>query len=793
MKFTYSWLLDYLDTDWVAPNVVDKLSAIGIEAALIDCGTGFNGLVVAEVLEVGRHPDASKLSICKVSNGSEHLQVVCGAPNVRVGMLTVLACIGSRVPISGMLVQKVLLRGVESFGMLCSLDELGVGAEGEGIADLSPEQYKVGERFFPADPIIEVSVTPNRGDCLGIYAIARELAAAGVGKLKDFPHYAVCESFVPSPMALEVRSGSVFTGRCIKSVDNTKHAPRWMRDRLMAAGVHSISCVVDIINYVMLVLNRPMHVYDLDKIRGDGLVVEQATEGSRFIALNRKEYDLSAGDLIVRDLEGTVLCLAGIMGSEHTGCSRGTKNIFLESAWYDPVDIALSSRRLKLSTDASYRFSRYVDPRSIERGLDYVTHLIVECCGGEVYAPVMAGNKSQGVSQVDFDPGDVGKVCNVHMESAQMLGILERLGFSVSVKSEKFWKVCIPTWRSDICRSQDLVEEVVRIYGYDEIQEQEFDTKSASLTIEGGPSFDDSFANRLRALMISSGLTEVVTWSFLSGSVVEKLGFSVDHLYIDNPISSQFDVMRPTVLTNLLQVVANNQACGAETVAIFELGDIYLDLNISEPVICGVRSGGNIARNPHEPVRKFDFFDVKFDVECVFSQYGIEAGHLEFREETSKNYLHPARSACIYHEGVLCGYVGELHPDFLEFFELKNSVACFEVFLSRITPVNRQDNRIFVVNRYQPVRRDFAFILDGNVKSGSLVTVIKAVDFVEDVAIFDVYKGENIAAGKVSMAVAVLITSMVATMTEVEIKKVTDSIISVVEKELGGQLRLETN
>lgn len=791
MRFTYSWLLDCLETDWSAAAVADRLSAIGVEAWLVQSGPSFDGLVVAQVLEVVRHPDASKLSVCKVSNGAENLQVVCGAPNVRAGMLTVLARIGSCVPKSGVTVQRVLLRGVESFGMLCSLDELGVGADGEGIADLSPEQYRVGERFFPADQVLEVSVTPNRGDCLGIYALARELAAAGVGRLKEFPRYTEYESSVASPISLEVRSGGAFMGRCIKSIDNTKPTPRWIKDRLLAVGVHSMSCVVDILNYVMLLMNRPMHAYDLDKIRGGGLIVEYASEGEKFIALNKKEYELTNSDLVVRDREGTILCLAGVMGSDHAGCSYGTDSIFLESAWYDPVNITLSSRRLKLSTDASYRFERYVDPASIERGLDYATHLIMQYCGGEVCSPVRAIGETPGILRVDFNPGGVSKVCNVHVEDARMIEILANLGFAVDVQCETRWEVTVPPWRSDILRSQDLVEEIVRIHGYDKIEEQEFEVKDAPLVAESMSSFDDSLVNKLKVLMTSAGLTEVMTLSFLSGSLVEKLGFNVGRLYIENPISSQFDAMRPTLLTNLLQVTASNQACGAETVAIFELGDIYLDLNVSEPVICGVRSGDSIARNPHAPVRKFDFFDVKFDVESVFSQFGISSCDLEFREETSKNYLHPTRSAGIYYEGVLCGYVGELHQEFIEFFELQNSVACFEVFLSKIVPPKIRDNKVFALSKYQPVRRDFAFVLDENINASALVRVVSAVDSVEDVAIFDVYKGDNIASGKVSMAVTVLITSMVATMTEAEIKEVTDTIVNVVEKELDGQLRLE--
>ena len=797
MRFTYSWLLDCLDTEFSAERLADRLSCIGLEACVIPRDREkCKSFVVAEVVEVSKHPSADKLKVCKVFDGVDTLQVVCGASNVRVGMSTILARIGAVVPKGGLVISKAALRGVESVGMLCSLDELGVcsGEKEDGIADLAG--YKVGENFFPSDEVIEVSITPNRGDCLGVYGIARELSAAGMGHLKSLTHFnSECDLCEPKIFVDVLIGGVEYRAVHIGSVDNKKSAPRWIRERLMASDIKIGSCVVDVVNYVMMHLNRPMHAYDADRIEKGRLIVDRASAGESCAALNGKTYSLGPTDIVVRDVLGSVQSIAGVIGSEHSKCRRDTENIFLESAWYNSADVSLTSRRLKVTTDASYRFSRYTDPKMIESGMNYAASLISKYCGGTVIGAVASGDVEPKSTTVSFNHNSVHRIGSTRVGKEEILGILQSLGFEITQakEGEPVWSVNVPSWRCDVSCENDLVEEVIRIHGFDGVREE--DIFSSNIR-KGEGCFDDlsdTLDNKIRSAMLSQGLTEVVTFSFLSGAVIEKLGFNAGELLIDNPISNQFDVMRPSILPNLLHVASCNHASGWESVAVFEQGDVYVSLDSSEQVVCGLRSGNAFPRNPHQSVRLFDFFDAKSDVENVFSQFGVSSKSLGFCP-CSKSYLHPAKSSDVYYGDVLCGYVGELHPGLLEFFELKGSVVCFEMYLSRIprTQFNRKKGEFFA-SKYQAVKRDFAFVLNKGVPSVDLVSVIEAVKNVESVSIFDVYTGANIPEGKVSIAATVTMTSKTGTMTEVEIKEVSDSIISVVGQKLGGQLRLETD
>ena len=798
MRFTYSWLLDCLDTGFSADQLADRLSCIGLEAYVVpnDCDK-CKSFVVAEIVGISQHPSADKLKVCKVFDGVDTLQVVCGASNVRLGMYTVLARVGAVVPKGGVVISKAALRGVESFGMLCSFDELGVcsGEKEDGIADLIG--YKVGDSFFPSDEVIDVAITPNRGDCLGVYGIARELSAAGMGHLKGLAYlggeeYDLCESKIPVDVLID---GIEYRAIHIGSVDNRKSTPRWIRERLMASEIKIGSCVVDIVNYVMMLMNRPMHAYDADRVKNGRLIVDRASTGESCVALNGKTYNLDGADIVVRDVSGSIQSIAGVIGSELSKCRRDTENIFLESAWYNPADVALTSRRLKVTTDASYRFSRYTDPKMIGKSINYAASLISKYCGGSVSGTVVSGGVAQKSVTVSFNHESVNRIGSTHVDREEILRILQLLGFEITQErgDKPVWSVNVPSWRCDVSCENDLVEEVIRIHGFDGVREE--DIFSANSRKEEGcfSGLGDALDNKIRSAMLSQGLTEVVTFSFLSGAVVEKMGFNVGELLIDNPISNQLNVMRPSILPNLLHVAACNHASGWERVAVFELGDVYVSLDSSEQVVCGLRSGNAFPRNPHHAVRLFDFFDAKCDVENVFLQFGVSGKCLSFRP-CSMSYLHPAKSSDVYCGDILCGYVGELHPGLLEFFELGGSVVCFEIYLPRIPGTYFSGRKgEFVANKYQAVKRDFAFVLNKDVRSIDLVNVIETIKHVENVSIFDVYTGANIPEGKVSIAVTVVITSKTGTMTEVEIKGVSDSIISVVGQKLGGRLRLETN
>ncbi|MGN7679042.1 MAG: phenylalanine--tRNA ligase subunit beta, partial [Anaplasma sp.] len=654
--------------------------------------------------------------------------------------------------------------------------------------DLRRDVYKVCEDFFLSGPVIEVCVTPNRGVCLGLYGISRDLAAAGLGTLKPLPEITDLRTFGSSPIGAKMLAEGLFTGRYIQSIKNTECSPRWIRDRLTSAGIRTISCVVDIVNYVMLVLNRPMHVYDADKIRGGELVIDKAAVG-KFSALDGKEYPLD-GDLVVRDGDGTVHCIAGVIGSSLGECTLDSKNIFLESAWYDPVEIAMSSKRMKLSTESSYRFERFVDPQCVEFGLALAAQIITKYCGGKVSDPVVCGEVLYKSDTILFNPDSVSDIGNAEIGEERILEILTSLGFSVDTGGGQKWKVSVPSWRlADVKSAFDLVEEVLRVHGYDEIREDVMMPDRASCG-----RFDDMQKDRLCLAMLSSGLMEVVTWSFMSSALAKKLGCYDENMCIDNPVSSLFDMMRTTMLPNLLQVAATNQACGCDGVAVFEVGEVYANLSFGERAICGVRSGSDVPRNPHVAVRKYDFFDAKSDVVQVFLQLGIDSESVEFKA-CSRGYMHPVRSADVYFRGVQCGYVGELHPEYVSLFELKHGAACFEVFLSRVPDLHDADGVVeedeFAVHKYQQVERDFAFVLDKDLQSKFLVDIVKRVPSVKEVRVFDVYRGGNIPEDKVSIAIAVVMSSEVGTMTEQEIRGVSERIVSLVAEKLDGKLRID--
>ncbi|QXK91814.1 phenylalanine--tRNA ligase subunit beta [Neoehrlichia mikurensis] len=786
MKFALSWLLKYLDSfDVKLPLnvIVDKLNDIGLEVKVIN-NASLQYFVVVEVLEINQHPDALKLQVCKVSNGKEIIQVVCGASNLKIGMRTVLASIGSVIPKGQSVIDYVKLRGIDSYGMLCSKEELnllGKGEISEGIIELSNE-YNVGEKFFLCEPIIEVGVTPNRGDCLGIYGISRELSAAQLGKLRPINSIKI-SSTNKSYIKVNMQVKGIFMGRYISGIKNCE-SPKWLKDYLISSGIKPISYVVDITNYVMLTFNRPLHVYDADKIYGNNIVIKRSNEEiENFCALNGKYYNLNKDNIIITDGHNNIHGIAGVIGSEFSKCTMETENIFLESAWFDPIDIALSSKRINLSTDASYRFERFIDPNFVKFGLDYATQMIVEYCGGIVSDFVVDQNYQHKNISFVWNPQSVKQVGNVSIEESKIFEILIDLGFSIDKsKGDDKWVVTSPSWRSDINHSSDLVEEVLRIYGYDKIQEQPIVMSHVNFY------YDDY--DKLRVVMAVEGLTEVLTLSFISKSIAEKFAYKGFSMLIGNPINNNFNLMRPFIVSNLLQIAAENQSYGCDSLSIFEIGKIYT-IDGEYHIISGLRYGNNLPRNLYGATRYFDFFDAKSDVLCIFLQLGIQANDLVFKN-CNKCYLHPVKSANLYFQDVFCGYFGEVHPNFVDMFKIKYPVVCFEIFLDKIPKVRKLIDK-FTNSKYQVVKRDFAFLVSKDLRVQDLIEVIKDSNkqLISDVSVFDIYKGNNIPEDKVSVALSVILTPVYCTLTEQEIKDVSNCIVNYVKSRLGGILRLD--
>ncbi|MDR2977926.1 MAG: phenylalanine--tRNA ligase subunit beta [Rickettsiales bacterium] len=788
MKFTLSWLLEHLETNASLEKITDKLTHIGLEVEDVINNAKLAGFVVAKVLEVAPHPNADKLKLCKVGDGSKVLQIVCGANNVRGGMKTVLASLGSTLPESDFTIKPAKIRGVLSEGMLCSASELAlIHEESEGVIELS-DDYKVGDKFFNCDPVIDINVTPNRGDCLGVYGIARDLAATGIGTLKALTCFGVISARDAGiqlatlikrdpPINVKVTDGESFiSGIYITNVKN-KESPKWLKDRLQSIGMRSISAIVDITNYIMISFGRPMHAYDAQKIEGE-LVVRKANSGEKFTGLNGKEYALNK-DISVISNDKNIHAVAGIIGGKCSECTLETTDIFLESAWFDPISTTKSSRQLGISTDSSYRFARSVDPGFTLDGLSLAAWMILELCGGEASSVVSAGNLGRTDTKINFDYQDINKFGSVSVLPNETFDILIKLGFSIDKKAESNWSVQVPSWRPDVAIPADLVEEVVKIYGYDKIKEE---------PLTGNIEVETNAQDDLRNLMTSRGFHEVFTWSFMSESTAEKFGCSDKLFIIDNPFNNNFNIMRPSVIPNLLQVTADNIAHGTSDLAIFEIGPVYDSLNQPKYVLSGIRSGNNLPRNHYNTDRKIDVFDAKADLITALEFLNVNCDNLTI-ERAEKEYYHPGKSGTLSFKSKIVGHFGELHPSILDFFDIKQKVVGFELILEDIRnlPVSRKK---FTDYKYQSVKRDFAFIVNKDVAAGNITNMVKkSSELITEVLVFDVYHGDNMELNKMSIALSVTFCSLTHTLTEEEIQKESSAIVNLVRENTGGILR----
>ncbi|WP_353270178.1 phenylalanine--tRNA ligase subunit beta [Wolbachia endosymbiont (group A) of Myopa testacea] len=795
MKFTLSWLLEHLETNASLEEITDKLTHIGLEVEDVIDNTKLAGFIVAKVLEVAPHPNADKLKLCKVDDRSKTLQIVCGANNVREGMKTVLASLGSTLPESDFTIKPTTIRGVLSEGMLCSASELAlVQEESEGIIELS-DDYKAGDKFFNCDPVIDINVTPNRGDCLGIYGIARDLAATGIGTLKTLSIPQLTSS-INSPIDVEVTDRESFiSGIYIANVKN-QESPKWLKDKLESIGMRSISTIVDITNYIMISFNRPMHAFDANKVDGK-LTIRKANDGESFFALNGKEYLLDNNIKIYSDSKN-IHGVTGIIGGKCSECTLETTNIFLELALLDPISITKSSRQLSISTDASYRFARSIDPGFTLDGLNLAAKMILDLCGGEVSSVVSAGNLDKeytsfiqvadtGIqkkpcrndAKISLDYQDINKFGSVSVSPDETFDILTKLGFSIDKKTEGNWNVQIPSWRPDVTIPADLIEEVTRIYGYDKIKEEPLPNNVEEV---------DSTYDNLRILMTNRGFHEVLTWSFMSESTAEKFGYSNKLFIIDNPFNNNFNMMRPSIMPNLLQVTADNIAHGVSDLAIFEIGPIYDGEAQSKHVLSAIRTGNNLPRNHYNTDRKVDVFDAKADCIAALEFFNVNCDNLTI-ERAEKEHYHPGKSGTLSFKNKVAGYFGELHPNILDFFDIKQKVVGFEVILENIDnlPVSRKK---FIDYKYQSVKRDFAFIVNKDVEVGNIINVVKkSSELITEVLVFDVYHGNNIESNKMSIALSVTFCSPIHTLTEQEIQKESSAIVNLVCENTGGTLR----
>ena len=793
MNITLNWLKKHLKTSSNTNAIAEKLTSIGLEVeSITSASSNLSNFKVCKVLKAIKHPDADKLKVCDVDIGDGKItKVVCGASNARDGLITVYASPGTVIPKNGMKLSVAKIRGVESFGMLCSESELNLSEESEGIIELK-KKFNVGDNFFTEnlDPMIDISITPNRSDCLGVRGIARDLAACGEG---SFIQQKIEKIKVTSKKNIKVEiareSGcSQFGGCYIEGVQN-KESPVWLKKHLESVGQKPISAIVDITNYVMLDINRPLHAYDADKIK-EKIIVRRSKKGESFKALDNKNYQLSADHCVISDKE-KVLGLGGIIGGETTGIELDTTNIFLEAASFDPISIAKSSKELGIITDAKYRFERGVDPNSIEEGLIKASKLIQEICGGKISKINIIGKSNYKEKKIKFIVSNFKKLIGFSISNIEAIKILEKLGFIVKNK-KTYLDLIVPSFRPDINQEVDIIEELIRIKGYNNIPLAE----PNRIAFKPALNYEQKLFHYIQRSIASLGYLETVTWSFASSKINDLL--TDKKLRLTNPISSDLDTLRTSIFSNILTHCKNNIDRGYKNLMLFEIGPVFNGINPGDQsVVAGaLRLGHKIEKSWIEKNALSNVYDVKSDAISVLLDLGIEKDKLVI-ENKSNLLFHPGRSGSIYlgsNKGPLLATFGEINPIIINQLEFEKLSPCgFEIYLEGFKePKKKQkDKNVFTVSKYQSVERDFAFVVDKNIKASEIISIIKNCEpiLIQSIDIFDVYEGDNIEKNKKSIALSVKLQSMDKTLDEKTIEAISQQIILSVQAKTGGTLR----
>ena len=786
MKFTLSWLMDHLDTDASLERIAETLTRIGLEVESIeDRAALLAPFVVGEVLTATRHPDADRLQVCAVAIGNDKtVEVVCGAPNARAGLKTAFAAVGSVIPASGEVLKAGKIRGVASNGMLCSARELKLGEDHDGIIEL-PADATVGAPIAPLlgldDPVIEINLTPNRADCAGVRGVARDLAAAGLGRLRPLPVEPVPGAF-PNPVGVTIENLEacpLFLSRVVRGMKNGP-SPAWLAERLTAIGLRPISALVDVTNYF---------TFDRNRVHGDLLTVRPAHAGETLAALNGKSYALEPGMTVIADAVG-IESLGGIIGGAGSGCELDTTEVVIECALFDPRRTAETGRKLQVNTDARYRFERGLDPAAVREGMEAATRMILDLCGGEASEVVATGAVPDWRRTIAFRPIRVATLGGVGVPPERQQTILEALGCAATGDGATF-DVVLPSWRADIEGEADLVEEVLRIVGYDSIPEIPLPRLSAVTR----PAVDASQRRTLAAkrVLASRGLDEAVTWSFMDTRVAALFGGD-GTLDLLNPISADLATMRPTILANLAAAAARNGARGYQDVALFEVGPVFGaggDWN-QTTVASSLRAGMSWGRHWTSKAKPVDAFDAKADALGLLSALGLDTGKL-IVDPNPPAWFHPGQAGMLKLGQVALGAFGTLHPDVLEAIGLSGPCVGFEIDLAKVPLPRRKgtDRPKLTLSPFQPVKRDFAFIVAEAVAAERLIRTVRSVDrtLIVDVSLFDVYTGQGIDAGMKSLAVEVTLQPTERTLTEAEIDGVAARIIAAAAKDVDATLR----
>ena len=800
MKITLDWLKDHLQTNLKEKSLLEQLTNIGLEVESVESLSADNGLFkVAEIMKTEKHPNADRLKVCDVNIGENEIKkVVCGAENAKEGLLTVYAPPDAIIPKTKLKLSISKIRGVTSYGMLCSESELNLSDKSKGITEL-PKEYKkkIGKSFFSKSKsnVIDLSITPNRPDCLGVRGIARDLAASGFGKLMDIREkkiHSKNKQKLKVKINKEKEQGCTAFGSCLITKVKNSESPKWLKDKLISVGQKPISAIVDITNYVMLDMNRPLHAYDADKIER-GIIVRNSKSGEEFTALDNKIYKLESGMCVITDNKG-VLGLGGIIGGIRSGTEFHTKNVLLESAYFEPGSIRNSAKKLSLDTDAKFRFERGIDPLSIEEGLKKAAKLIKEICGGEISKIDIQKIQTFKIKKIIFDPNIFEKITGFKIPQKKMIKILEDLGFRVK-KEKKNFKLSIPSWRPDVSQEVDIVEELVRISGYDKIKSINPIKQRKKSTLN---KYQKLF-HFLQRSVASKGYLEAITWSFTDKRYNDYFRDIKKEIKIINPISSELGVLRNSIFSNLIMHINKNLDRGFKDLSVFEIGPIFNGSNPGEQntVVCGLKAGKKSRLSWIEKDRNIDVFDVKRDVVQTLVEAGYDYEKFFIDNETP-NYYHPGKSGRLFlnkEKNQLAAYFGEIHPNILKQVDMKTeSLVGFEIFMDNLKLPKETLNDLktkFLFSDYQKSERDFAFIVNKDVNAQDLIDSISSVNesLVKDVKVFDVYEGSNIPENQKSIAISVTIQSSERTLNDDDLEKINNLIIKTVENKTGAKIR----
>lgn len=793
MKFTLSWLKEHLNTTATLDEISRTLTAIGLEVEGIeDAGAALSDFTVAEILEATPHPDADKLRVCRVMADSGELQIVCGAPNARAGIKVALAKVGALIPNGAFQIKQSKIRGIESCGMLCSARELNLGEDHAGIMEL-PESASIGEPISKIlgldDPVIEIAITPNRGDCLGVHGIARDLAAAGLGLLIDLPNTPSISYSDTISITLKTDACRQFIGILIEGVQNAP-APTWLQTKLKAIGLRPISALVDITNYFTHTYGRPLHVYDADKLSG-GIVVREGKEGEIIEALNDKTYTLKGGECVIGDESGHALGLGGIIGGVPSSVSEQTTRVLLECAWFEPDAIAQTGRLHDINTDARYRFERSVDKGFVITGAEMAARMIRTICGGEIKAMRVAGELDVQREPIAVSTSAISQLAGFAIDAAQQQAILQKLGFEVKASgSNDNYTVLPPSYRPDVTMLADLAEEVLRIYGYDAIPAVSL-PKQSSISPPALNAAQRRDA-RLRRLLAARGLHECHHWAFMQKDKAALFGDAPDALTLRNPISSDLNQMRPTLLGHLIDSASRNMARGNTGVRLFELGATFSDASgqSQQTVAACLRAGVHSAQQWNHPQLPVSWTHAKADALAILEACGVDVSKLQIVRE-APDYYHTGRNGAIkLGPKNTLAYFGELHPATLQTMDAPAPMAACEVFLSAVPMPKAKTPQPLKRSDFPATRRDFAFVLPKSAEAAGLINAIQSADktLIRSVSLFDIYEGKGLGETEKSLAISITLQADDRTLSDTDIEGVSQKVIAKAH-EIGARLR----